>query len=402
MQSSYENKLKYLILFILLSKLSFTQEITGIFTKDSINSIYNSVINSISPDVLILGLGEQYHGDGETFSIKSDLMQLLGKKKNAVCFFESSAFGCQKGAESGLYNDTLNMGINSIWSRTKEFQPLIKSLQKKEIEYAGIDVQIYDNYANYYLSDFIKNSLDSLKILSKKQLINLLNTTDSLIKHRYKYHFSNSQFFEWVTIFNIIANNKHRFNLKDYYIILNLKNYGMLVNKYANSQNNFSMANRFRDSLMSLNCVYLIENLYKNRLIVLSAASFHLTKKHNIDYPASDKNVKTLGDFLAEKYSNKYSTIIFTSASGFHALYNEVKLEKVPKPKNNSIEKMLYNRQFEYAFVNFNKDTSFPFMYYMPEGYEYVKITNPKIHFDSIFYVKQMQRAQSNISSKKN
>lgn len=395
--------MKLFLYFLLLSKLLNSQDIIGTYVKDSISLVYTNAIKSIKPEVKILGLGEQWHGDGTTFSIKSDLIKLLSKSKNAVLFSESSAFGCLKGLEIGLFNDTLNMGISDVWSKTKDFEPLMKSLQDKEIEYAGIDVQIYDSYANYYLCDYIKNILLNKNILTDNELKNLLATTDSIIKLRYKYKFNTRKLIEWNSTFNKISINEKLFSTKEYYILFNLKNFGLLVNIYDNNSRNFTVGNRYRDSLMALNCTYLITNMYPDRFVVISAASFHLIKNHILDYPSSDKNIKTLGDFLAEKYDEKYSVMIFTSSLGTHAMYNTIRLENVPKPKKNSIEKILYDAKYEFAFIDlikFNK--ILPIKYFMPYGYEYLKINNPLIHFNSIFYVREMHRTQPCISSTKN
>lgn len=395
--------MKLFLYFLLLSKLLNSQDIIGTYEKDSISIVYTNAIKSINPEVKILGLGEQWHGDGSTFAIKSDLIKLLSKRKNAVLFSESSAFGCQKASELGLFNDTLNMGISDIWSKTKDFEPLMKSLQNKEIEFAGIDVQIYDSYANYYLCDYIKSILLNKNILTDNELKNLLATTDSIIKLRYKYKFNTTKLIEWNSTFNIIGINEKLFSPKEYYILFNLKNFGLLVNIYDNNSRNFTIGNRYRDSLMALNCTYLITYIYPDRFVVISAASFHLIKNHSLDYPSSDKNIKTLGDFLAEKYDEKYSVMIFTSSLGTHALYNITRLEKVPKPKKKSIEKTLYDAKYEFAFIDLIKlNKTFSNKYFMPYGYEYLKINNPITHFNSIFYVRKMHRAHSRIGAEKN
>jgi len=73
-----------LIFFLLFTQLIFSQVEKGVYTKDSIYLVYNQLVNSIKPETEILGLGEQYHGDGTTFTIKSDLIQLLSKTKNDI------------------------------------------------------------------------------------------------------------------------------------------------------------------------------------------------------------------------------------------------------------------------------------------------------------------------------
>ena len=265
-------------------------------------------------------------------------------------------------------------------------------LKKKKIEYAGMDVQVYDTYSKKYLSSFLKMHLTSKSFLNSSEKDFLVTITDSLVKQKYQYKFTNATFKEWQRLFDTITFHEKEFSIKDYYILFNIKNFGFLVREYSNKEGNFAVANRYRDSLMALNCNYLIENIYKDKLVIISAASFHLIKNHSVDYPKEDKNVKTLGDFLCEKYGKGYSTIVFTSAVGTYAPYNNKVVEKVPKPINQSIEKLMYDRKYAYACIDLKKN-SLPFIYCMPDGYEYIKMANPLIHFDSIFYVREMQRA---------
>jgi erythromycin esterase-like protein len=387
------------IYLLLLCQSSVAQMVTSAQNHDSLISMYGKVISSINDKTQILGLGEQYHGDGKTFSIKSELIQLLCKKKNAVFLSESSAFDCLMGNEMGILNDTLNMGIGKVWSETKEIYPLLLALQKKEIEYAGFDCLIYGIYAKHYLANYLQSVIDTKKILTKSELEFLKNLSHSITAEKFKYKFSDKDYNECNRLFSIIDENKNSFTKEEYYILMNFRNLFKVVKRYDNNESNFHIMNNYRDSLMAENCIYLIENFYKDRFIVMSAASFHLIKNHKKDYLSSDKNVKTMGDYLNEKYKEKYTVMIFTSAKGEHALYSDTKVEKVPKPKKESIEAYLFNTNVDYAFINLH-NTPYSYKYCMPDGYEYVKMPTPLIHFDYIFYVKEMQRANSRLNSK--
>lgn len=391
--------MRNVIYLLLLCQSTVAQMVTSAQNHDSLMSMYEKVISSISDKTQILGLGEQWHGDGKTFSIKAELIQLLCKNKNAVFLSESSAFDCWKANEIGVLNDSLNMGIGKEWSKTEQFYPLLLSLQKKEIEYAGFDCQIYGIYAKQYLTGFLQTTIAAKNILTVSELDFLKNISNSIITEKYKYKFPEKNYDECKRLFSIIEKTKNVFTKEEYYILMNFKNLCNVVRLYDNNHKNFAKGNRFRDSLMAENCIYLIENFYKDRLVVMSAASFHLIKNHKKDYPSSDKDVKTMGDYLNEKYKEKYTVMIFTSAKGEHALYSDTKVEKVPKPKKESIEAYLFNTNVDYAFINLH-NTPYSYKYCMPDGYEYVKMPNPLIHFDYIFYVKEMQRANSRLNSK--
>lgn len=386
--------MKKILYLILLSKITVAQIKTTTAKHDSLFLVYQKAINSISDKIQILGLGEQWHGDGTTFVIKAELITLFCKEKNAVFLSESSAFDCLKGNEVGVLNDTLNMGIAKLWSNTADFFPLLQSLQKKEIEYAGFDCQIYGIYSKYYLPNYLQSVIGNKKILEESELSFLKNLAKDITTEKYKYKFSELNYRESNRLFSVIDNKKSDFTKEEYYMLMNFKNLCNVVRIYDNKESNFSEGNRLRDSLMAENCIYLIENFYKDRFIIMSAASFHLIRNHQKDYPKSDKNIKTMGDFLNEKYKEKYAVMIFTSATGEHALYSDSKAEKVPKPKKNSIEEHLFNTNVDYSFINLHT-TKYNYEYCMPDGYEYIKMPNPLIHFDYIFYVKEMQRAHS-------
>jgi len=237
---------------------------------------------------------------------------------------------------------------------------------------------------------FLKNIINNKSFLKEQQIAYLLNTTDSLVRLGVKYKFTNESIKQWEELFSVIEFNQNSFSDKDFYILYNIKNFGYFINIYGNGKY-FAKSNRFRDSIMALNCIYLKERFYSKRLAVISAASFHLIKNYSLDYPKWAKGTKTMGEFLTEKYAYKYSVTIFTSAIGKHAIYSSKKEEKVPRPKKHSFEKILFDKKYLFYYTNLH-DNKMPFIYCMPDGYNYIKMPNPLIHFDSIFYVREMQR----------
>jgi erythromycin esterase len=148
-----------------------------------------------------------------------------------------------------------------------------------------------------------------------------------------------------------------------------------------------------RDSAMAENLVWLVNNKFKGRKVIVWAASFHIAKgtKYFIKTKHFDPNkIETMGNVVNSLLPNQVYNIGFVSSEG---QYSEWYAKDSPnysiKRSASSFEQILAKTQYDFAFVKMSELTNDkPFNMAGIDYFENVAVWN-KI-FDGIFYIRVM------------
>ena len=107
-----------------------------------------------------------------------------------------------------------------------------------------------------------------------------------------------------------------------------------------------------RDQYMADNLLWLIEQRYPDKKIIVSTSTYHMTR--NVKYIKSRKKditeTKPMGEYIWEKHQSEIYSLAFIEYTGETA--DSKKPKTVYKKKKESIEAMLHDTGFKYALLD--------------------------------------------------
>lgn len=354
----------------------------------------------------IVMLGEQDHGDAATFLMKSEIVKYLHEVKGFnVLAFEADFFS-----------------VNMEYPNTKGETLSWNSFVKENISRFWADCDKCSNLLYNYIPSTMKSSnpltvtgfdtnLNSRKFI--RGLDSLIRQLNLFISKERRY----DSIVESITKWYENASNYEKNNLVDQYlheIKAQLVSKLSSENFWVKSLDNFIQMNKLslnanadywdkmnqRDSLMSVNLRWLLNNKLAGEKVIIWAHSYHVSKYCG-NYPDAFLNpAKTMGCFLAEDKSINSDDIYvlgFTSYQGKAGRIGE-KAYSLPKLNKNSLENWI-DKSIDFAFVNFkrfnmiNPNNSVPFFmsggtkgnrYHDSQSGVWNKI------FDGVFFIRNM------------
>ena len=116
-----------------------------------------------------------------------------------------------------------------------------------------------------------------------------------------------------------------------------------------------------RDLQMGSNLLWLLEEKYKNRKVIVWAASFHncrnlgglLSIDEKLFYMNEIyKKTVTMGDIVHKSLGNKMYSIVFTGYKGSFRSFNNEGAEEINKPAEESIENILEGLGYENSYID--------------------------------------------------
>ena len=406
-------KFLYLIIFVHLSCLSFSQDSIKNFVKQ--NQIGISTIspdstnfddlepigNAIGNSTMVM-LGEQDHGDAPTFLAKSRIIKYLHEKKGFnILAFESDFFAFNEGwnnlSKKRLFIDTfISRNMSPIWTECNACQNLLYNYipetytKSNPLILTGFDSEVFFSYSSKYLF----HKLDSVLKKIKAPITQLPNYSSEIfqnIENWYNYHTDTAK------LNNIIYNLsqiKKQLNAS-----LGDTNFWSILCENL-LQNNFKFSyatedkirgTQIRDSLMAINLKWLTEIKFANEKIIVWAANSHVQKFSGNFTLKFLNTVNSMGSiYTRDSLLKKKSYILgFTSLKGIAGRIGSEKYN-INKPKGNSFENWI-NKSFNYAFVNFRNYTNSKNEVFYMSGFghnNYEGIWN-KV-YDGVFFIKEM------------
>lgn len=365
-------------------------------------------LKSSLQQVTVVGLGEPIHYDGSTFKAKTRLVKFLHQELGfSVIAFESGFYDCYKAwqqIQAGtLTIDAARKSLYPFWVST-ETDELFKYIDKQKntdnpLILAGIDCKFSGTYSDKDLLPDLKKYLQSVGsgVVKDTAHWRAFSSGFARVIHISDYATKPSPGDTLVLIKALTT------------ILAELQEPGVALSS-AGSERLFwqqfcrsslaeiarkhtQSAEQTRDRQMGDNLGFLQHELYRNRKVMVWAASSHLTYNgSNIGRKFYHQNLR-LGDYIKQVYGQRYYHIGFTGYKGqfgkllfFHVL-------NVKKHHPNSIEHLLGQTTHPFIFIDFRKSIlpqwlQAPLMA-MPFGYRETAMRLPLV-MDGLFYTQKV------------
>jgi len=319
-------------------------------------------LKTLLSDKQYVFLGESSHTCEEYSKMKYRLIRFLSQEMGfEVIAFESNMWDCHNINMQKNDLDTKQMLINSIYGvwHTTTLLDMMDYIKRKNLTLAGFDIK--ESGLPDYLYE--KNTLSKMNSSLASEAINTLEDYYAYKKYLGQNNYFHKErkieprFYTWGneiitsltmlrdSLIELIKMHPHDIDLQVYCKdIENKTTYtGFLV-----AENGSSIAlSEKRDSLMAATFTWLVQKVFPDKKIIIWAHNAHIAAC-NVQY------VKRMGAWLSDTIKQKSYTIGLYMHRG--TVYYK-KMGKVRKPYKNSLEAIMIQPAYKYAFLDFAERT---------------------------------------------
>jgi erythromycin esterase-like protein len=360
-QTSIENKTE---------KIQFLSNIGHQLATDQTSTDYSDLqfLKKSIGDAEIVMLGEISHSDGSSLEAKSRLVKFLHEEMDfEVIVFESGLFECYNAWNDILKGDipadsAFSKGVFPVWSKSKYVQDLIHYIEKQavtnhKLELAGMDIQATGDLSAVERKNILVAHLASIDTTATFSQFNYLT---KFFEEPKQFLPSNKKIDSSIqdSIISELAVLEHLFSQAD----LNIKKNKIYHRHLQNLQkflyfiwnvdfNNIDpeIAN-IRDEEMGKNLIWLKEEIFASKKIIVWGANSHLIHNRNLLYYKDKMN--PMGEYVHTYYGSKSFVVGFTCYDGKIGSIMQQYVSKVPMASNKSIEYLMHEAGYQVAFFD--------------------------------------------------
>jgi erythromycin esterase len=329
----------------------------------------------------IVVLGEESHGDGATFLAKVRLIKFLHQKMGFdVLAWEAGLFNCQE-MDAAVRNPeipiqkAMSLGIYPIWATSAQVQPVFEYARSVAhtggpLEMTGFDHQFSGSGGpGIRWRDAMMAFIDKAdpSILPQSLRSSLINDTALVFNASTSPANLRAIKEKWKALPAVLDNSRTKLEAVHgirYARLMRRTADDAVISieglaRFRESGGEFKSAdNNIRDLRMAENLIWLANERYKGRRIIVWAAAFHTLYdpsaiKLDADSGFSYQDVVTMGEVAQKSLGRDIYTICFTAARGLAGNPMGSQTVEFETPKDGSLEDLWTHTGQKFSFMDF-------------------------------------------------